>query len=197
MTQSDGRMFFLCTIVEAGKEEQVEEEEVAEKKRKPWVHEINTKRKSSGEYHHLFPDLLRDCLCFRCFVWANKLQLILAFRWLKPSRQSCILAWRTVINISNISNMSDLFCYPHFTMFAFVLTTPVLSLFFNVFHMIPMFSFRQVVSAQHTVQVFRLVAQVLSIRVVRVVLGGGLMLTDWICNKTSWRFKFPHWAPEE
>lgn len=28
--------------------------------RRYWIHEINLKREEHGEFHHLFPDLLRD-----------------------------------------------------------------------------------------------------------------------------------------
>ena len=52
MSSSDEEVLFLATIVQ--------EEERRVRKRKMWVHEINAKRRTLGEYYHLFPDLLRD-----------------------------------------------------------------------------------------------------------------------------------------
>lgn len=80
---------------------------------------------------------------FRYFVWANGWQLILSFHWLKSSRRSYILstlghtvASGRLINFRRIRLVSGSFWYPYFIMFAFVLATPALYLFFNVFYII-------------------------------------------------------------
>nr|CAI5833264.1 unnamed protein product [Callosobruchus analis] len=48
-------LILFAAVVEAE-----EEEKEAARKKRMWVHNINIKRKELGEFHQLFPDLLRD-----------------------------------------------------------------------------------------------------------------------------------------
>lgn len=52
-SSSEGDFLTLCTIAE-------EEEMRENKKRKSWIHNINIKRNTYGEFHHLHSDLLED-----------------------------------------------------------------------------------------------------------------------------------------
>lgn len=52
MSSSEDEDLFLFCLMESEEEEKRE--------RQLWVHPINKKRDTFGEFHHLFPDLLKD-----------------------------------------------------------------------------------------------------------------------------------------
>lgn len=54
-SSSSDESVFLCALLT-----NEEEEQMMNKKRKVWTHNINKKRNEFGEFHHLFPDLLKD-----------------------------------------------------------------------------------------------------------------------------------------